>query len=52
MAMNGLGNLVQVLETGTNEIRIDEGVRQRALVPVQRMLDFATGRSVTVAGNA
>ena len=41
MAMNGLHNLLQVLETGANEITIDEEVRQRALRSTQRMLDFA-----------
>jgi quinolinate synthase len=41
MAMNGLRNLLQVLETGANEIHIDEPVRQRAVLSIQRMLDFA-----------
>jgi quinolinate synthase len=41
MAMNGLQNLAQVLETGANEIHIDPQIRQRAVVPIQRMLDFA-----------
>ncbi|MDR3391227.1 MAG: quinolinate synthase NadA [Sulfuriferula sp.] len=41
MAMNGLRNLLQVLEIGANEIHIDEPVRQRAVLSIQRMLDFA-----------
>lgn len=41
MAMNGLRNLAQVLETGANEIHIDEPIRQRAVLSIQRMLDFA-----------
>lgn len=41
MGMNSLENLVRVLETGTNEIRIDEIVRIKALKPIRRMLDFS-----------
>jgi quinolinate synthase len=40
MAMNGLHNLEQVLQTGVNEIHVDEAVRVRALRATQRMLDF------------
>jgi len=52
MAMNGLGNLVSVLETGNNEIVIEESIRARAVIPVQRMLDFAQARKVEIVGNA
>lgn len=41
MGMNSLENLVRVLETGTNEILVDEVVRIKALKPIQRMLDFS-----------
>ncbi|HYP67970.1 MAG TPA: quinolinate synthase NadA [Thiobacillaceae bacterium] len=41
MAMNGLQKLAQVLETGTNEIHIDEAIRVKAVRSIQRMLDFA-----------
>lgn len=41
MAMNGLDNLLKVLETGENEIHVDEEVRVKALRSTQRMLDFA-----------
>jgi len=41
MAMNGLHNLLHVLETGSNEIQLDEEVRLKALRSTQRMLDFA-----------
>jgi quinolinate synthase len=40
MAMNGLHNLARVLETGTNEIHVDEPTRIKALRSTQRMLDF------------
>jgi quinolinate synthase len=52
MAMNGLRNLVAVLETGNNEIVIEESIRARALIPVERMLDFAKARKVEIVGNA
>ncbi len=41
MAMNSLQNLELVLRTGANEIQIDPRVRERAVRPIQRMLDFA-----------
>lgn len=44
MAMNGLHNLLEVLETGKNEIFVDEEIRVKALRSTQRMLDFAKMR--------
>ncbi|OQX15509.1 MAG: quinolinate synthase [Thiothrix lacustris] len=44
MAMNGLHNLLSVLETGGNEILVEESVRVKALRSTQRMLDFAKMR--------
>jgi quinolinate synthase len=44
MAMNGLHNLARVLETGENEIQVEESVRVLALRSTQRMLDFAAAR--------
>lgn len=41
MAMNNLRNLAEVLETGNNEIQIDSAIRDRALIPIQRLLDFS-----------
>jgi quinolinate synthase len=41
MAMNGLLNLAEVLENGNNEIIVDPSIIQRAVLPIQRMLDFA-----------
>ncbi len=41
MAMNGLHNLLTVLETGSNEIHVDEEIRVKALRSTQRMLDFS-----------
>jgi quinolinate synthase len=42
MGMNALQNLEEVLVSGDNEIVIDPAVRERAVVPIQRMLDFAS----------
>ncbi len=52
MAMNGLRNLVQVLESGENEIFVEEDVRKRAVIPVRRMLDFAAASRKAVVGDA
>ena len=41
MAMNGLVNLAEVLESGKNEIHVDPLIIPRAVQPIQRMLDFA-----------
>ena len=41
MAMNGLKNLAEVLETGRNEIQVDPIIITRAVLPIRRMLDFA-----------
>jgi quinolinate synthase len=46
MAMNALVNLEQVLRTHDQQIRIDEDIRRRAVVPIQRMLDFARERGI------
>jgi quinolinate synthase len=53
MAMNGLHNLVEVLETGANEVHVEEGVRLRALRSTERMLEFARARPAGLrrAGN-
>jgi quinolinate synthase len=41
MAMNGLKNLAEALETGQNEIHVNPEIGKQALVSVTRMLDFA-----------
>ena len=40
MAMNGLDNLAASLESKSNEIFVAEDLAARALLPLQRMLDF------------
>jgi quinolinate synthase len=41
MAMNGLLNLAEVLASGKNEVYVDPAIIPRAVLPIQRMLDFA-----------
>ncbi len=41
MAMNGLLNLAEVLESGRNEIYVDPAIIPRAVLPIQRMLAYA-----------
>jgi quinolinate synthase len=48
MAMNGLQNLLEVLETGRNEIRVDPEIGRKAQVCIDRMLDFAAAQKANV----
>ena len=41
MGMNSLHNLVEVLETGNNEILVSPELAAKARIPIRRMLDFA-----------
>ena len=50
MAMNSLENLAQTLEHGFNEVFIDETTRQKAIIPLQRMLDFSADQQSVVYG--
>jgi quinolinate synthase len=47
MAMNSLQNLEEVLIRGHNEIHIDEAIRRKALVPIERMLKFAEEHGIS-----
>jgi len=45
MAINSLDNLVAVLENSAgHEIDIEESVRKRALIPIERMLEFSRAK--------
>jgi quinolinate synthase len=44
MAMNGLQNLADVLETGKNEIHVDPEIGRQAKRSIDRMLDFAAAK--------
>ncbi|GAC1411382.1 MAG: quinolinate synthase NadA [Burkholderiaceae bacterium] len=48
MAMNGLRNLLAVLENGTNEVHVDPATGRRAFVCIDRMLRFAAQRRAAV----
>ncbi|SIT69789.1 quinolinate synthetase [Ectothiorhodosinus mongolicus] len=50
MAMNSLHNLLQTLESGANEIHVEESLRLGALKSTQRMLDFARAHQTPVLG--
>ena len=55
MKMNDLQRLLKVLETGDNEIHIDETIRQQAERSLKRMVDFANEHirpGIKVTGNA
>ncbi|SFO14403.1 quinolinate synthetase [Variovorax sp. PDC80] len=43
MAMNGLADLANALETGAGEIHVDPALGLRARVPIDRMLAFTAG---------
>ncbi|OZG72115.1 quinolinate synthase [Hahella sp. CCB-MM4] len=52
MAMNGLENLRDVLVNKHQEVVVEAEVREKALIPLQRMLNFSKERKMTVSGNA
>ena len=41
MAMNHLGNLLEIMETEKNEILVDPDIREKAVISLGRMLDFS-----------
>ena len=49
MAMNALQGVVDCLERGTGEIRVDEPVRGQALGCIERMLDFVKAHPAAIA---
>ena len=50
MEMNNLNKLAHVLETGANETHVDEAIRRKAVISIQRMLDFAKTSQQKVLG--
>jgi len=48
MAMNGLQNLADVLESGRNEVFVDPEIGRKAYVCIDRMLDFAARSKANV----
>ena len=52
MAMNGLQNLADVLESGRNEIHVDRAIGDKAVTCISRMLDFAAAKKANVRPSA
>ncbi len=52
MAMNGLQNLADVLESGGNEVHVDKDISSKALTCIDRMLNFAAKRNGNVRPSA
>jgi quinolinate synthase len=52
MAMNTLVNLHDALVNMTNTIEVDEAVRRKALIPLDRMLNFSYEQGILTAGDA
>ena len=52
MAMNALKNTYQSLLYGSNEIRIDTTLREKAMLPLQRMLHFVAENKLKIKGKA
>jgi len=50
MALNGLENLSESLEQGSNEIQVDPDVAKGAITSLNRMLDFAKQHGVQTQG--
>ncbi len=48
MAMNGLQNLANVLESGSNEIHVETDISRKALTCIDRMLSFAAHHEANV----
>jgi quinolinate synthase len=52
MAMNTLINLYEALRDETSVIEVDETIRQKALIPLNRMLAFSHQHGILTAGDA
>ena len=52
MAMNSMQNLAEVLESGINEVHVDNDISRKALICIDRMLTFATQHNTNVHPSA
>ncbi|PCJ46087.1 MAG: quinolinate synthase [Moraxellaceae bacterium] len=52
MAMNELGGIESVFRRSSTEIFVDDDIREKAMRPLTRMLDFAKNLQMDVKGNA
>ncbi|MFV0478794.1 MAG: quinolinate synthase NadA [Parahaliea sp.] len=52
MAMNELESLATVFDRNNNEIFVDRALGRQAMIPLQRMLEFAANQKLAVKGKA
>ncbi|MGI0116979.1 quinolinate synthase NadA [Zooshikella sp. RANM57] len=52
MAMNGLESTISTLEQGNNEVFVEPDLARRAMIPLNRMLEFAAEYQLKIKGNA
>ena len=52
MAMNTLVNLYEALRDETDTIEVEESVRAKALIPLDRMINFSRQQGLLTAGDA
>lgn len=52
MAMNSLESMLQSLSEESDEIFVDEELAEKAMLPLQRMLNFANEQQLSVKGKA
>ncbi len=52
MAMNSLQSMIDSLLNNNNEIHVDAELGRQSMIPLQRMLDFATENALRVKGKA
>jgi quinolinate synthase len=52
MGMNSLQAMYTSLRDGSNEIRVEAGLAKKAMIPLQRMLDFSVQHKLAVQGKA
>lgn len=52
MGMNSLQSMYESLRDGSNRIQVDRELAAKAMVPLQRMLDFSQQRQLAVKGKA
>ncbi len=52
MGMNSLQSLLNSLQKTTNEVHVDAQLAAKAMIPLQRMLDFAANNQLKVRGKA
>jgi len=52
MGMNALDNLYESLKNRSNQVRVSPDLAKKAMLPLQRMLDFSVQRKLAVKGKA